>query len=104
MKNLGQEYKMEPQWTKQISSEIICNFFYVFFVVYAIIAVISLIGFVGIFTFLKVPKANVGVAGFQAILALSIATTQMLFLYLICDRALKPSLEAEKKEAFSNRR
>ena len=99
MKNLQQEYKMEPQWTKQISSEVVCNFFYVFFVVYAIIAVISLIGLIGVFSFLKVPKANIGVAGFQAVLALAIATTQMLFLYLICDRALKPGA-TEKKESF----
>ena len=95
---------MEPQWTKQISSDVVCNFFYVFFVIYAIIAVISLIGLIGVFSFLKVPKANLGVAGFQAVIALALATTQMLFLYLICDRALKPGAEAEKKEAFSNRR
>lgn len=95
---------MEPQWTKQISSEVICNFFYVFFVVYAVIAVISLVGLIGVFSFLKVPKANIGATGLQAVLALAIATTQMLFLYLICDRALKPGVDAEKKEAFSNRR
>jgi uncharacterized membrane protein len=91
---------MEPQWTKQISSELVCNFFYVFFVVYAVIAVISLIGVIGIFTFLKVPKAQVGAIGIQGLIGLALATTQMLFLYLICDRALKPSAEAEKKEGF----
>lgn len=96
---------MEPQWTKQISSEIVCNFFYVFFVVYAVIAVVSLVGLIGVFTFLKVPKANLGVAGLQAFIALALATSQMLFLYLICDRALKPSAEAEKQkqEGFKSR-
>jgi hypothetical protein len=94
---------MEPQWTKQISSETVCNFFYVFFVIYAVIAVVALIGLIGIFSFLKVPKGQVGAAGLQGVLALSIATTNMLFLYLICDRALKPGVEAEKKEAFKNR-
>lgn len=93
---------MEPQWTKQISSEVVCNFFYVFFVVYAVIAVVSLVGLVGVFTFLKVPKGQVGVAGLQGLIALALATTQMLFLYLICDRALKPGADAEKKEAFKN--
>lgn len=95
---------MEPQWTKQISSEIVCNFFYAFFVVYAIIAVISFIGIIGVFTFLKVPKAQLGVIGIQGLVGLSLATTQMLFLYLICDRALKPSLEAEKKEGFASKK
>lgn len=94
---------MEPQWTKQISSVVVCDFFYVFFVIYAVIAAISLIGLIGVFSFLKVPKGQLGAAGLQAFLAMSLATTQMLFLYLICDRALKPSAEAEKKEAFKNR-
>ena len=94
---------MEPQWTKQISSETVCNFFYVFFVVYAVIAALSLISLIGVFSFLKVPKGNVGVAGLQAVIALALATTQMLFLYLICDRALKPGAEAEKKEGFKAR-
>ncbi len=95
---------MEPQWTKQISSEIVCNFFYVFFVVYAVIAVVALVGLIGVFSFLKVPKAQLGVAGLQGLIALAIGTTQMLFLYLICDRALKPSADAEKREAFKNSR
>ena len=94
---------MEPEWTKQISSEVVCNFFYVFFVVYAVFAVISLVGLIGVFSFLKVPKANLGAMGFQAVLTLAIVTTQMLFLYLICDRALKPAVAEEKKEAFRNR-
>jgi uncharacterized membrane protein len=92
---------MEPQWTKQISSETVCNFFYVFYVIYAVIAVVSLIGVIGVFTFLKVPKGQVGAIGIQSLIGLALATTQMLFLYLICDRALKPSAEAEKKEGFS---
>ena len=92
---------MEPQWTKQISSEIVCNFFYVFFVVYAVIAVIALVGIIGVFSFLKVPKAQVGALGMQGLIGLAMASTQMLFLYLICDRALKPSAEAEKKEGFN---
>ena len=87
---------------KQISSELVCNFFYVFFVVYATIAVISLIGVIGIFTFLKVPKGQLGAIGIQGLIGLALATTQMLFLYLICDRALKPSAETEKKEGFNN--
>jgi uncharacterized membrane protein len=93
---------MEPQWTKQISSETVCNFFYVFFVTYAVIAVISLIGVIGVFTFLKVPKGQVGAMGIQGLIGLALATTQMLFLYLICDRALKPAAVAEKEGFYAN--
>jgi len=81
---------------KQISNESICNFFYVFFVIYAVFAVLSLVSFIGIFTFMKVPKGLLVAHGVQAFISLGIATTMMLFLYLICDRALSP--KKEKKE------
>jgi len=87
---------METEWMKQISNESICNFFYVFFVVYAVFAVLSLVSFVGVFTFMKVPKGLLVSHGVQAFISLGIATTMMLFLYLICDRALGP--KKEKKE------
>lgn len=82
---------------KQISNESICNFFYVFFVVYAVFAVLSLVSFVGVFTFMKVPKGLMVSHGVQAFISLGIATTMMLFLYLICDRALGPK-KKEKRE------
>ena len=81
---------------KQISNESICNFFYVFFVIYAVFAVLSLVSFIGVFTFMKVPKGLLAVHGVQAFISLGIATTMMLFLYLICDRAL--NAKKEKKE------
>jgi hypothetical protein len=87
---------METDWMKQISNESICNFFYVFFVIYALFAVLSLVSFIGVFTFMKVPKGVLAVHGVQAFISLGIATTMMLFLYLICDRALNP--KKEKKE------
>jgi len=88
---------MESEWMKQISNESICNFFYVFFVVYAVFAVLSLVSFIGVFTFMKVPKGLMVSHGIQAFISLGIATTMMLFLYLICDRALAPK-KKEKRE------
>jgi hypothetical protein len=85
---------MEAEWMKQISNESICTFFYIFFVVYAFFAVLSLVSFIGVFTFMKVPKGLMVAHGVQAFISLGIATTMMLFLYLICDRALSP----KKKE------
>ena len=89
-KNISQDYRMETEWMKQISNESICNFFYTFFVIYAFIAVLSLVSFVGVFSFMKVPKPLLIAHGVQAFITLGIATTMMLFLYLICDRALNP--------------
>ncbi len=79
---------MEPQWTKSISSDLICNYFYVFFVIYAVIAVVTFIATIGIFGFAK-KLGMYGVAsGVGYLFGTLIAGTQALFFYLICDRAL----------------
>ncbi len=86
---------MEPDWSKKISNETVCNFFYAFFVIYAIFAVISLLGFVTLFIFAsKMPKGILITQSIYAVVTLGIATTMALFHYLICDRALKPGTKA----------
>jgi hypothetical protein len=79
---------MEPQWTKSISSELVCNYFYVFFVIYAVIAVITLIATIGVFSVLKKAGAYGIASGVGYLFATALAATQALFFYLICDRAL----------------
>ena len=87
---------MEPDWTKKISSETVCNFFYGFFIVYAFFAVVSLLGLIRIFVFAsKLPKGIVVTQSLYALVTLGIATTMALFHYLICDRALKPGSAAK---------
>lgn len=82
---------MEPQWTKQISSDTVCNFFYAFFVVYAFFAVVSVLGLIGLFIFsAKMPKSVMVIQSLYAVITVGLATTMALFHYLICDRALKP--------------
>ena len=86
---------MEPNWTKKISSETVCNFFYAFFVIYAIFAVISLLGLISLFVFAsKLPKSVLITQGIYGLTTLGLATTMALFHYLICDRALKPGVAA----------
>jgi hypothetical protein len=85
---------MEPNWTKKISSETVCNFFYAFFVIYVVFAVISLFGLVSLFAFsAKMPKGVLITQGIYALVTLGLATTMALFHYLICDRALKPGVK-----------
>ncbi len=79
---------MEPEWTKAIPSESVCNFFYGFFVLYAVILVLSVLTVFGIFNFGK-NMGNFGlVVGLQGIITSLLAGTMMLFYYLVCDRAL----------------
>lgn len=94
-----------PSWTKDIPSEYVCNFFYVFFVIYAVILAITVVGTLGMFLSIKLPKSLLLVNGLTAFIALAIATTQFLFFYLICDRALKPGSPVKKAidEAFTGK-
>ena len=87
---------MEPEWTKAIQSETICNFFYAFFILYAVILALSILTVFGLFSYGK-NMGNFGmIIGVQGILTSLIAGTMMLFYYLICDRALLAGKAAEK--------
>ena len=87
-----------PQWTDKIPSTVVCNYFYVFFIIFAVYAAISLLGGVYIFA---TSKMSVGIligVIFNILLSFGISATSALFLYLICDRALKPGMLMAKKE------
>lgn len=99
---------MEPQWTKSISSAVVCDFFYFFFVLYAIILALAVVGFVLALVNVKLPKSLLLVNGVTMALGLTITTVQVLFFYLICDRALKPGMAEQVaksvQEAFTNKK
>ena len=88
---------MEPQWTKNISSETVCNFFYFFYVVYAVIAIFAIFSFIALF-FMDLPKNILITTGIQSVLALGLATVTALFHYLVCARALLPAVGGMKRD------
>jgi hypothetical protein len=81
---------MEPEWTKSISSDTVCNFFYFFYVLYAILAVFSVFGLIGVF-FMNLPKNILIATSIQGFLMAGLAATTALFHYLVCARALLPT-------------
>ena len=85
---------MEAEWMKNISSETVCNFFYIFFVVNAVFVALAILGLIGMAGFAK--KLGMGgiATGFYGVLLAALAATQTLFFYLICDRALLASKAA----------
>lgn len=90
-----------PQWTDKIPSTVVCNYFYVFFIIFAVYAAISLLGGVYIFA---TSKMSVGIligVIFNILLSFGISATSALFLYLICERALKPSMGGKVRNATS---
>jgi hypothetical protein len=88
---------MEPQWTKSISSEVVCNFFYFFYVLYAVLAVFTVFSLISL-SFMNLPKNMLVMASIQGILTLGIATTTALFHYLVCARALLPSVGGMRRD------
>ena len=90
-----------PQWTDKIPSTVVCNYFYVFFIIFAVYAAISLLGGVYIFA---TSKMSVGIligVIFNILLSFGISATSALSLYLICERALKPSMGGKVRNATS---
>jgi hypothetical protein len=86
-----------PQWTDKISDKVICNYFYIFFIIFSVWAAISLLGGVWIFFTTKMTFGMLVAVIFSILLNFGISATSALFLYLICDRSLKPSVRAQNK-------
>ena len=79
---------MEPQWTKEISSNAICTTYYAIFIIYAVIGVITVLGTIGLLTYFKFPKGMAVGYGFYGIVTAALAFVMSLFQYLVCSRAL----------------
>ncbi len=89
-----------PQWTDKISDSLICNYFYVFFIIFSVWAAISLLGGVWIFATTKMSFGMLIAVIFNILLSFGISATSALFLYLICERALKPSVARAQNKAL----
>ncbi len=85
-----------PQWTDKIASSTLCNYFYVFFIIFAVWAALSLLGGVWIFATTKMSFGILVGVIFNILLSFGISATSALFLYLICERALKPAVAGVK--------
>ena len=79
-----------PEWTNKISNNVLCGYFYVFFVIFSVWAGLSLLGGVWIFATTKMTIGVLVAIIFNVLLSFGISATSALFLYLICERALKP--------------
>ena len=80
----------KQSWMDSISNEVVCGYFYIFFLVFSVWAGLSLLGGIWIFASSKMSAGQLVYIMFNIILSFGISATSALFLYLICDRALKP--------------
>ncbi len=91
-----------PKWTDKIPSSVICNYFYIFFLVFAVWAGLSLLGGVWVFATTKMGFGMLIAVLFNILLSFGISATSALFLYLICERALKPSAAQAQQQTFQD--
>ena len=78
----------EPNWTKQISSEQVCTFFYAFFIINITIAAIAFIFAILLFFKSKSPFIVFLPNLISLVISGSLGLVTALFHYLICQRAL----------------
>ncbi len=82
---------MEPEWTKGITNNTICNTYYLVFVFSAVVGVLAVISaFVIPFLSGMSPTMKI-MQGLGLVLQGLLAAFLSLIAYLLCDRALKPT-------------
>jgi hypothetical protein len=81
----------EPNFTQQIPSNTVCNWFYFFFALNAFVFGLLVLSVVYItVTSTKGLSGAMKMDVFRAFIGLILAGTNMLFFYIMCARALKP--------------
>ena len=86
-------------WTDSIADSTLCGYFYVFFVIFSVFAALSVIGAIYMLATTKITGGFVFALLFAKLISFGISGTAALFLYLICERALKPAQEKHAKQA-----
>jgi len=92
----------DSQWTDVIADSTLCGYFYVFFVLFSVWAGLSFLGGVYIFATSKMSVGHLVYILFNIIISFGISATSALFLYLICERALKPHQRRQQREGLAS--
>ena len=92
-----------PPWTDSIANSTLCDYFYIFFVIFSVWAGLSLLAGIWVFSSSKMTIGMLIAVIVNIILSFGISATSALFLYLICERALKPSLQRSSRDGFGGR-
>ena len=88
-----------PDWTTAIADSTLCNYFYVFFIIFSVLAGLSILSAIYMFATTKITGGLVLAVLFAKLINFGISATAALFVYLICDRALKPAHPAKSQAA-----
>jgi hypothetical protein len=89
------------EWTDVIADSTLCGYFYVFFIIFSSLAALSIISAIWMFATTKITGGLVLAVLIAKLLNFGISATSALFVYLICERALKPAAAKAVKRAPS---
>jgi hypothetical protein len=89
-----------PQWTDSIANSTLCDYFYIFFIIFSVWAGLSLLAGIWVFSTSKMTIGMLMAVIINILLSFGISATSALFLYLICERALKPALQKPSRDGF----
>jgi hypothetical protein len=82
---------LEMDFTDQIPSALVCDWFYVFFIIYVVMTILTVLGILYMLFFTSsIFKTVFSMRFFTALLGLVFSGTNTLFFYIICKRSLKP--------------
>ncbi len=81
---------MEPEWTKNIPSWLVCDWFYAFFIIGAIITSGLIVMIIYLMSASGMSVKEGGLKLCMLVAQLGIALTTALIYYIICARALRP--------------
>jgi len=81
---------MNASWMETIGDSTLCGYFYVFFIIFSALAGLSILGAIWMVSTTKITTGVVAMLLFAKLINIGICGTAALFLYLICERALKP--------------
>jgi hypothetical protein len=76
-----------PEWTKTITSEVVCGYYYIMFIVACVFAAIAVLGLVGILLS-KLPMSMKLASSVNVVLSGGLAVLSAMFLYIMCTRSL----------------
>jgi hypothetical protein len=80
----------EPEWTKQIPSWVICDWFYAFFIINVVVVVALAFSILITAMSSSLPKNVRTTHLFMMFMQMLASGTSTLFFYVLCDRSLKP--------------
>ncbi len=76
----------EQEWTKGITSNVVCGYFYITFMIVSVIAGLIFLG--DVIMFVRKPSPGHVMVLIRSLVPIALAVANALFMYIVCARSL----------------